>query len=52
MPDTALLGADQNNGEAIAEIIEGDLTVSPDFLLVLGTSLQVSGPKKLACTFA
>jgi NAD-dependent histone deacetylase SIR2 len=52
VPDIALLGADHSNGEAIAEVIESDLRASPDMLLVLGTSLRVSGPKKLACTFA
>lgn len=52
VPDIALLGADHSNGEAIAEIIESDLKASPDFLLVLGTSLRVSGPKNLACTLA
>lgn len=52
LPDIALLGADHSNGEAIAEIIESDLTASPDMLLVLGTSLRVSGPRKLASTFA
>jgi hypothetical protein len=48
----ALLDADHINGETIAEIIERDLKASPDLLLVLGTSLRVPGPTKLACMFA
>jgi NAD-dependent histone deacetylase SIR2 len=48
----ALLGADHSNGETIAEIIQKDLAAGPDLLLVLGTSLRLSGPKKIACMFA
>jgi NAD-dependent histone deacetylase SIR2 len=52
LPDVALLGADHSNGEAIEEIVQKDLAASPDLLLVLGTSLRVSGPKNLASRFA
>ena len=52
LPDIALLDADHSNGEAIAEIINRDLAARPDVLLVLGTSLRVPDPKKLASMFA
>ena len=47
----ALLGVDHSNGETIVEIVQKDLAAGPDLFLVLGISLRVSGPKKLACMF-
>ncbi|PWI64677.1 hypothetical protein PCL_08686 [Purpureocillium lilacinum] len=44
--------ARHRNGEAIGNIIAKDVAAPPDFLLVLGTSLRVHGPKRLASRLA
>jgi hypothetical protein len=46
------LGEDHWQGERIAELINHDQSAGPDVLLILGTSLKVSGPRNLARLFA
>lgn len=53
MPDIVRLGqADHPDGETIARQSLRDEHARPDFLLVLGTSLKVDGPKRLVRQFA
>ena len=52
MPDIALLGGAHQDDDAIGSIIANDVAAAPDLLLVLGTSLRVHGPKRLASTLA
>jgi len=52
LPDIVLLNGQHRNGEAIGSVIAKDVAAPPDFLLVLGTSLRVHGPKRLASRLA
>ncbi|KAL3952803.1 hypothetical protein ACCO45_012746 [Purpureocillium lilacinum] len=52
LPDIVLLNGQHRDGEAIGSIITKDVAAPPDFLLVLGTSLRVHGPKRLASRLA
>ena len=52
LPDIVLLNGQHRNGEAIGSVIAKDVAAPPDFLLVLGTSLRVQGPKRLASRLA
>lgn len=51
-PNVIYLGEDHWQGERIVELINHDQSAGPDVLLILGTSLKVSGPRNLARRFA
>jgi NAD-dependent histone deacetylase SIR2 len=50
-PSMVMLDEIHPQGEEIAHLIRGDELSSPDLLLMLGTSLEVDGPKKLLRQF-
>jgi NAD-dependent histone deacetylase SIR2 len=52
LPDIVRIGQHHPSGEAIAEVIHRDQNARPRFLLILGASLKVDGPKGLAKVFA
>jgi NAD-dependent histone deacetylase SIR2 len=52
LPDIVRIGQQHPSGEDIGEIIQRDLDARPHLLLILGTSLKLDGPKKLATRFA
>ncbi|KAJ0167142.1 NAD-dependent histone deacetylase HST3 [Colletotrichum tanaceti] len=51
-PDIVLYGEEHPNAHLISPIITHDLGLSPDLLLILGTSLKVHGLKVLVREFA
>ncbi|KAK0612983.1 DHS-like NAD/FAD-binding domain-containing protein [Bombardia bombarda] len=51
-PDMVILDETYPQSEEIAEIINGDVLLSPDFVLALGTSLTIEGPTNLLRQFA
>ncbi len=51
-PNIILYGEEHPSADAIGDITSNDLTMSPEFLLILGTSLHVHGLKTLVREFA
>ncbi|CAK7266628.1 NAD-dependent deacetylase hst3 [Sporothrix epigloea] len=51
-PDIVLYGEDHPNAHLISPIVQHDLSLTPDMLLILGTSLKVHGLKVLVREFA
>ncbi|KPM38282.1 hypothetical protein AK830_g8288 [Neonectria ditissima] len=51
-PDIVLYGEEHPNSHLISPIITHDLALSPDLLLILGTSLRVHGLKVMVREFA
>ncbi|OAA67091.1 hypothetical protein SPI_01667 [Niveomyces insectorum RCEF 264] len=51
-PDVVLYGEEHPNAHLIAPIVQHDLSLAPDMLLILGTSLKVHGLKVLVREFA
>ncbi len=51
-PNIILYGEEHRSADAIGDITSNDLTMSPEFLLILGTSLHVHGLKTLVREFA
>ena len=51
-PNIVLYGEEHPSADAIGSITSNDLTMSPDLLLILGTSLHVHGLKTLVREFA
>ena len=51
-PDIVLYGEEHPNANLIAPLITHDLSVAPDFLLIMGTSLKVHGLKVMIKEFA
>ncbi|KAI8623442.1 DHS-like NAD/FAD-binding domain-containing protein [Xylariaceae sp. FL1651] len=51
-PSMVMLDETHPQGEEIAHFVRLDKSASPDLLLVLGTSLKISGPKSLLRQFA
>ena len=51
-PNVVLYGEEHPCAEAVGEITASDLTMSPDVLLILGTSLHVHGLKTMVREFA
>lgn len=51
-PNIVLYGEEHPSADVIGAITANDLTMSPDFLLILGTSLHVHGLKTLVREFA
>lgn len=46
-PDIILYGEEHSHGDSIAKIIAKDLKSNPDMLVIIGTTLQIPGVKKL-----
>jgi NAD-dependent histone deacetylase SIR2 len=51
-PDIVLYGEEHPNANLIAPLITHDLSLGPDFLLIMGTSLKVHGLKVMVKEFA
>ena len=51
-PDIVLYGEEHPNASLIAPLITHDLSLGPDFLLIMGTSLKVHGLKIMVKEFA
>lgn len=51
-PDIVMLDGHYKQGDKVAEVINRDQRASPDFLLVLGTSLKIRGLLDLVKGFA
>ena len=51
-PDIVLYGEEHPNAHLISPIVQHDLSLTPDMLLILGTSLKVHGLKVLVREFA
>jgi NAD-dependent SIR2 family protein deacetylase len=51
-PDVVLYGEEHPNANLIAPLITHDLSLGPDFLLIMGTSLRVHGLKVMVKEFA
>lgn len=51
-PDTVMLDRYYRQGDKVTEVINHDQRGSPDFLLVLGTSLKIRGPLDLVKGYA
>lgn len=51
-PNVVLYGEEHPLGDAVGKITASDLTMSPDVLLILGTSLHVHGLKMMVREFA
>ena len=51
-PNVVLYGEEHPSADAIGSITSNDLTMAPDLLLILGTSLHVHGLKNLVREFA
>jgi NAD-dependent SIR2 family protein deacetylase len=51
-PDIVLYGEEHPNATLVAPLITHDLSLSPDFLLIMGTSLKVHGLKVMVKEFA
>lgn len=51
-PDIVLYGEEHPQAELISSIVQHDLSVGPDLMLVLGTSLKVHGLKVMVREFA
>ncbi|KAL8688723.1 MAG: hypothetical protein Q9218_005438 [Villophora microphyllina] len=51
-PNIVLYGEEHPNADAVGSITTNDLSLSPDILLILGTSLHVKGVKTLVKEFA
>ncbi|KAH8783264.1 DHS-like NAD/FAD-binding domain-containing protein, partial [Diaporthe sp. PMI_573] len=53
LPDIVRIGQQQHaSGEAITDIIQQDQAADPHLLLIVGTKLELDGPKRLAKLFA
>ena len=51
-PDIVLYGEEHPNAHLISPIVQHDLSLAPDMMLILGTSLKVHGLKVLVKEFA
>ena len=51
-PDIAILDRYYRQGDKVTEVINHGQRASPDFLLVLGTSLKIRGPLDLVKGYA
>lgn len=51
-PDIVLYGEEHPNAHLISPIVQHDISLTPDMLLILGTSLKVHGLKVLVREFA
>ena len=51
-PNVVLYGEEHPSADAVGEITASDLTMNPDVLLILGTSLHVHGLKTMVREFA
>ena len=51
-PDIVLYGEEHPNASLVAPLITHDLSLGPDFLLIMGTSLKVHGLKVIVKEFA
>ena len=51
-PNVVLYGEEHPSADAVGEITASDLTLNPDVLLILGTSLHVHGLKTMVKEFA
>ena len=51
-PNVVLYGEDHPSADTVGEITASDLTMNPDVLLILGTSLHVHGLKTMVKEFA
>lgn len=51
-PDIVLYGEDHPNSHLVSTLVQHDLSLQPDMLLILGTSMRVHGLKVLVREFA